>query len=637
MTLRRLLLGVLIGLAGCAKPLPPVPSATPSPVAVNRWTLLLYCACDNDLEEATLHNLREIAKIGSSSEIVTVALVDRAETGHRQEGYSNEPLLNLPHWSGAKLLKIEPGQFTELADWGSVNMADGAVFSRFLRDSLARFPARHYALVILDHGDAWAGVCIDDTAKEPDDMLRPAELADALREAGFSDKKKLDLVVFDACLMANLELLSMLREQVRLVLASEEIVPQAGLNYSGSLDDLKRGTWKNEDEALRLAKDLVVRNRPSLKNETTHLVLLRLNRLETLEKLVAELARGLLAKLKQSPRDTWLKLARCRAASQDFGRSEVPLVPNAEVRDVADLCRHLAGAFPDQAPLCSRIEACVKDLRITQAKSETLPHAEGLTIFFPPQTESAQELASTDYFTLVPPQLREWSEMVKAYTQIERNDSSRPALEKVQVSADVWEPGEVVQLQSRLNRPQELETCQFLISQKDLILGCLPSFPEENSTLVHDEFDGTSVVLSDTFGHLFCPLARLDESGRRGQDVVFVSAPAQFRRDGKSWVDINLVFRFDLAEEAFKGKLARVTRSSKRNPVTLQKGDVLRLLYQSLKDGKAHPGESMKLIRPALLCVKPWPLPAGDYLMGYRIQDYTGRTALQTTPIRVER
>lgn len=646
------LLGLV--LCGCTKtPVSTAPvngSAPPPPRS--RWTLMLYCDCDNDLEEATLRNLQEISKVGSSPDVAMVALVDRSQrkrskTPSQEEGYSNAPLQNLAPWSDAKLLKIEHLQFEELDDWGEVNMADGKVMSRFLQESQKRYPADHYALVVLDHGDAWAGVCVDDTAPEADDMIRPAELAQAFADAGFSKKKQIDLVVFDACLMANLEMLSAIREQVRLVVASEEIIPDTGLRYSNTLAGLKAGIWKKSDEALRLSKDLVQRNHPALNLDLTHLAVLRLKALGSLKKLVEELAGKLLEKLKTDPKDTWIKLAECRSKSQQFGRSDQPLVPNAEVRDVVDLSQHIAARFPDLGTLCWRIAAAGAQLRVLQVRDKSLPRAQGLTLFFPPQTESAQELASTDYFKLAPAGLKNWSELIRAYTQIERNDETRPVLDKVKSSASEWQEGDFVEIQSRLSRPQDLTKCQYLITQKDLILGSLPSWPEKNSTLLRDDFDGTSLVVTEKSSaaapRLFCPLESMDEHSnfhKQSQDQLDISVPAQFRREGGSWDEVSLKFRFDLSNETLGGKLIRVQRKGSRAPstITLRAGDSLRLLYDSVRVGPGlTPSEPIVLTHPDQLVIKPAPLPAGDYLVGYRIEDLEGRRALQTAPLKVNR
>jgi hypothetical protein len=169
-------------------------------------------------------------------------------------------------------------------------------------------------------------------------------------------------------------------------------------------------------------------------------------------------------------------------------------------------------------------------------------------------------------------------------------------------------------------------------------MGCLPSFPEENSTLVHDEFDGTCPAVTDGKGAIFCPLGQLDDrnGGGKSRDQVFISVPAQARASA-GWVDISLVFRFDLSKDSFEGRLFKVLRSGKRTALALSKGDSLRLLYGTVKDPAAeHPSPPIVLDHPDKLAITGKPLPPGEYLLGYRIQDFSGRTALQTARMEVK-
>src|SRR5690606_2318191 len=74
-----------------------------------------------------------------------------------------------------------------------------------------------------DHGGAWAGYGKPD---DPAGMSVP-EIAGAFAGSGLA----VDLVGFDACLMANLEVASVLKPHARYLVASEELEPGHGWNY----------------------------------------------------------------------------------------------------------------------------------------------------------------------------------------------------------------------------------------------------------------------------------------------------------------------------------------------------------------------------------------------------------------------
>lgn len=80
-------------------------------------------------------------------------------------------------------------------------------------------------LIFWDHGGGYEGFGANellDTWMSVDDL-----------KAGLSSSKKYDMIIFDACLMASLEVADALHPYADYLAASEENVPGAGLNYAG--------------------------------------------------------------------------------------------------------------------------------------------------------------------------------------------------------------------------------------------------------------------------------------------------------------------------------------------------------------------------------------------------------------------
>ena len=147
----------------------------------------------------------------------------------------------------------------------NVNMGDPQTLTGFIRDSLLRYPAEEYALILWDHGAGpLEGVCLDEL-NEPDRISLDG-LAQALKDARLP--QKLSWIGFDACLMSTLEVANAVAPYAEYMIASEETEPATGWNYAflkgvdtdgGSVDtarriiDLYMETPREAGEALTLA------------------------------------------------------------------------------------------------------------------------------------------------------------------------------------------------------------------------------------------------------------------------------------------------------------------------------------------------------------------------------------------------
>ena len=194
--------------------------------APDSWTVLTFEIADTNLEPFMMEDVEEMGRVGSRPGFNLISFVDRAE------GYTDTSVLGIPDWTGAKLLEIEPGgSATELYDYGPINTGDPSVLAGFISESIKAYPAAHYSLIISDHGASWPGVGGDESADH--DSLTLAELDQAigagLAEAGVD---KLDLLGFDACLMATFEVASTMAAHADRMVASQELEPGHGWDYT---------------------------------------------------------------------------------------------------------------------------------------------------------------------------------------------------------------------------------------------------------------------------------------------------------------------------------------------------------------------------------------------------------------------
>jgi hypothetical protein len=105
------------------------------------WTIMVYLAGDNNLDGAGVADLREMKKVGSSASVNVVAQFDRAGTrGTTKRFYLRK---------GTDLAK------DAVQDLGETDTGDPKVLREFFTWSVKRYPARHYLLVIWNHGAGW--------------------------------------------------------------------------------------------------------------------------------------------------------------------------------------------------------------------------------------------------------------------------------------------------------------------------------------------------------------------------------------------------------------------------------------------------------------------------------------------------
>jgi hypothetical protein len=185
--------------------------ATPRPE--RPWSLIGLIAADNDLAPEVRADL---------DELLAAPTLDRLHVAGELDT-SDGALCGRFALADAR---PDRGAHLALARRGPRNTGDPALLRDLLRWALAVFPARRRALLFWGHGQG-ARIAIDDGAG---DALTIVELVGALAD-GLADRPPLDLVLFDACLMAKLELLADLAPFARLVLASGEVVPASGLPY----------------------------------------------------------------------------------------------------------------------------------------------------------------------------------------------------------------------------------------------------------------------------------------------------------------------------------------------------------------------------------------------------------------------
>jgi hypothetical protein len=347
-------------------------SSAPDVESAGSWTVLTYSIADTDLEPYMMDDLDELGTAGSSESLNLVALVDRASD------YSDDPVLGLDDWEGGRILEIRKGKAVVLDDLGDVNTGDPQTLQDFIATGIADYPADHYALVISDHGASWPGVGGDESFD--DDVLDLAEIKAGI-SAGLTDAgvDSLDILGFDACLMATYEVASTLAPVAKRMLASQELEPGHGWNYA-SFSMVTENDGATADE---LGKALIEGfQQQATSEEDDAEITLSLTDLTAIPALDAAMAAFTTA-LEQRIAGLAPAVGRTRAQTLGFGSS-----PDAEndsyMADLGILVSEIGVDALDVSDEADAVIRALNDAVIDRVDGQATRGATGLSIYFPP-------------------------------------------------------------------------------------------------------------------------------------------------------------------------------------------------------------------------------------------------------------
>ena len=216
------------------------------------WTVMFY-VCGSDLESKhgyasqTMHeivlskdpysaNKDQLDKVGLDSAIALRTLPDAVnvviQTGgckQWQANKSGETITDAPVRSNV-LQRWSYDPYDEKDDVIRLeqalplqNMSAPDTLTDFIRWGAERYPAQKYLLVLWGHGGgSKTGIFVDELFR--DDIMYIYELKEALNSSGVT----LEAVLFDSCMMANIETACAVKDSARWMIASEEVVMGKG-------------------------------------------------------------------------------------------------------------------------------------------------------------------------------------------------------------------------------------------------------------------------------------------------------------------------------------------------------------------------------------------------------------------------
>ena len=322
-----------------------ISALTSSAKRKTRWTIMVFMAAEtvegfaplDDEAEKDLAELMKVQGVPGFRDFVDVFVQLHRDTGARRIhiGHSDEPIQNVD-------LKRAKGQpLTEFVRWARGQAPPG--------------PGGGSMLVLWGHSYRFAvgQTLVADGAV---DALDFKELADVLQSLRLDDEKVFDIVGFDACDLASVEVAVQLQPFADYLLASEMGIPLPGWPYDRVLERLADPLGDRIMGAAELGSYAVRRycEKYHADDRAVSLTLLDLNRSWEVAARVEILARKLALAVARSGHE---KVAILELFFRSQTDSNKPLV------DVADLCLNLMRECDDEQ--VKRAAEGVGDLLIT--------------------------------------------------------------------------------------------------------------------------------------------------------------------------------------------------------------------------------------------------------------------------------
>jgi len=195
------------------------------------WTVLVYMAGDNNLWQNAIQDINDMESATLPANLTLVVQSDLPTTSAYPGGQrrlirqDSSPDITSPL----------------IQSLGTINSGKAQTLNDFAAWGFNRYPSTRKALFIWGHGNSWFK---DDTSKwicPDDDAQDVMHVWDGSLKSAFSGLAYLDILVFDACSMQSLEVLTEVKDAAWRVIGSEMDVPAAGFPYQDFMD------WFNGD------------------------------------------------------------------------------------------------------------------------------------------------------------------------------------------------------------------------------------------------------------------------------------------------------------------------------------------------------------------------------------------------------
>lgn len=373
-------------------------------------TVLVYMEGTNlekDNAAATL-NLKEILAATASPSVNIVV-----ETGAAKKAVSTDPVKD---WNTVKRHEIRNNTMIEKADLGAVNMGTTAALTDFITWGQKTYPADKYILIFWDHGGGALGGFGGDV-ETGTSTLSIEDLRKSVADAVAVSGKGFELIGFDACLMATVEVAYGFKDTSRYLVASEDVEPGAGWDWAGMMNFIASKPDSDGKAIGTAIADTYLAKMLKAGNEGITLSVVNLAKIPALTTALAAFAtwqQGLLGSADSTVSlKAWQTLAYARTRSMDFATSYLNLPYTTDMIDLSDMLNRLYQDYSGDTSTIDNLVAAIDSAVEYKVADSLRKSAMGLTLMFPTYTVwDTANLTKYSSFTFI----AEYKNLVNAYS-----------------------------------------------------------------------------------------------------------------------------------------------------------------------------------------------------------------------------
>lgn len=265
---------------------------------------------------------------------------------------------------------------------GMQNMADSATLTDFIQYCSSNYAADHYGLVLWDHGGGVVGGYGYDENFGGDSMSL-TEMSRALGDASVH----LDMLGFDACLMANFETCLMAAPYADYLIASEEPEPGCGWYYTDWIGKLSENCGiPPKRYGRQIIDDYITESGWDSPSMYSTLGMFDLQ--QVTQKLLPALSQFSDDAVQQLSAGEYRRISQSRSNTRAVYQSELDHI------DLLDYAQHSQSETADQ------LEQAISDCVVYYRETENGSGDNGLSILFPYYDLSALDMLEEMYQTL---------------------------------------------------------------------------------------------------------------------------------------------------------------------------------------------------------------------------------------------
>ena len=386
--------------------------------ASSDYTFMIYIV-GSDLEAKSYYatqNIQQMENVGSNPKVNVIV-----ETG----GGSPQTTIDgkrFIDFTKVQRHKILHNGIQTLADLGRKNTGDPNSLSDFLAWGISNFPAKKYAIILWDHGSGINGFGGD--PQFSNDKLTIDEIHQAFADAAkVMLNKKFELIGFDSCLMASVEIANSIKQFGNYMVASEEIEPQWGWDYSSILTSLTAYSTEDGSKLGKTIVDSFFKRTQSISlsqgYNTQKEITMSVVNLTKISQLVNDLDNlGGYIGNKITDVTSVNSLTESIAFTERYG---LTFKGDAGLVDIYDLISNIEKKFPQSANLVDAVQKSLNNTVIYKANGDSNPNAHGLSIYTPVKED---EFTDARRYTLP-----SWQKVVNALYDMIKKDHQAPIIQ----------------------------------------------------------------------------------------------------------------------------------------------------------------------------------------------------------------